>query len=208
MKIIRKISIITLTVVLIAGIFTSCSLLDTVTNIKNLKFKLNGIQDFRVSGVSLSGKSKITDFGMSDAFKLSNLVQNGNSFPVQFVLDVAAFNPNDGKATPIKTDATISSMDWRLLIDDVPTITGDITSPITVPGSGQSISIPITMNLDLYQFFKDQGIDKLLNLAFALGGQNTNLSRVKLDVRPTVKTVFGPMVYPGRITIIDKDYTK
>jgi hypothetical protein len=64
------------------------------------------------------------------------------------------------------------------------------------------------MNLDLYKFFKDQGIDKLLNLAFALGGQNTNLSRVKLDVRPTVKTVFGPMVYPGRITIIDKDYTK
>jgi hypothetical protein len=207
MRITKKIFHLTILAVVFTGLFTSCSILDTITNLKNLKFKLTGIKEFQVSGVSINGKSKITDFGFSDALKLTNLLQ-GNSFPVSFVLDVAAFNPNDGKSTPIKTEATITGMDWRLLIDDVPTITGDISSPITVPASGESISIPLTMNLDLYKFFQVQTIDKLLNLAFALGGQNSNLSRVKLDVKPTVNTVFGPMTYPKRITIIDKDYTK
>lgn len=207
MKSTKKITVFLLLTIFLSGLFTSCSVLDSLTNLKNLKFKLTGIKEFKVSDVSITGKSKITDFGFTDAMKLSNLLQ-GNSFPVSFVLDVAAFNPNDGKSTPIKTDATISSLDWRLLIDDVPTITGDISSPITVPASGQAISIPLTMNLDLYKFFNGQTIDKLLNLAFAIGGQNSNLSRVKLDVKPTVTTVFGAMTYPGRITIIDKNYSK
>lgn len=193
--------------VLITGLFTSCSVLDTLTNLRNLKFKLTGIEDFRVSGVSIAGKSKISDFSITDGLKLTNLLQ-GKTFPVQFVLNLAAFNPNDGKSTPVKTDATLSGLDWRLLIDDVPTINGDLSAPITVPATGQAVNIPLTINLDLYKFFKDDGLDKLLNLAFALGGMNSNLSRVKLDCKPTVKTVFGPMTYPGKITIIDKEYTK
>jgi hypothetical protein len=203
----KKSSIVLITILSLSLIFTSCSVLNTITNLQKLKFKLNGISDFKVSGVSLSGKSSISDFGFADALKLKNLL-SGNSFPVQFILDLEAYNPNDGKTTPVKTDATISNMQWWLYIDNVQTISGNIASPITVPATGQSIVIPLTMNLDLYTFFKDKGLNRLLELAFSLGGIKSDLTHVKLEVQPTVQTIFGAISYPGRLTVIDKEYSK
>jgi hypothetical protein len=58
----------------------------------------------------------------------------------------------------------------------------------------------------LYQFFGQQGYDKILNLALALGGVNSSPTRLKLDVHPTVSTPMGAISYPGRITVVDKEY--
>lgn len=157
-------------------------------------------------GVSLTGKTKLSDLSWSDALKLKDLITL-KSFPVQFVLNLDAYNPNDGKASPIKSDATITSMDWRLVIDDVPTISGSINTPITIPASGQSITIPLTMELDLYKFFSERGYDKLIELALALGGLNNDLTRVKLEVKPSVKTIIGSVTYPSWITVISKTYS-
>jgi 23S rRNA pseudoU1915 N3-methylase RlmH len=62
------------------------------------------------------------------------------------------------------------------------------------------------MNLDLMKFFKDKGYEKILNLAFALGGAQGSTSRVTLRARPTIRTDFGPLTYPGEIDIIDKEF--
>lgn len=184
----------------------SCSLYQAAQNIQKLKFKISGINDFRLMGVSLAGKTKLTDLSWSDALKLKDLLTL-KSFPVQFILDLDAYNPNDGKSTPIKSDASITAMDWRLIIDEVPTINGSITTPISVPASGQSITIPLAMELDLYKFFSDRGYDKLVDLALALGGLNSDLTRVKLDIKPSVKTMFGTVTYPSWITVINKSYS-
>ena len=207
MNIRKKIWILPLIVLISVGIISSCSILNTLNTMKKLQFKLDGIQSFKLSGVTVSKQSKISDFDFGDALKLTNLLQ-GKTCPVTFVLNVAAINPNDGKSSPVKTDATISNLEWRLLLDDVPTISGGIEAPVNVPASGQSVTIPISMDLDLYKFFKGETFDKVLNLAFAIGGAKHDLSRVKLDVKPTVNTMFGPITYPGRITIVDKEYTK
>lgn len=184
----------------------SCSLYQAAQNIQKLKFKISDINDFRLMGVSLTGKTKLTDLSWSDALKLKDLLTL-KSFPVQFILDLDAYNPNDGKSTPIKSDATITAMDWRLVIDEVPTIKGSITTPIAIPASGQSITIPLAMELDLYKFFSDRGYDKLVDLALALGGMNSDLTRVKLDVKPSVKTMLGTVTYPSWITVINKSYS-
>jgi LEA14-like dessication related protein len=188
-------------------IISSCSMLNTLTNLQKLKFKLNSVSDFKVSGIPLSGKSSITDFNFADALKVKNLL-TGTSFPVQFILNVEAYNPNDGTSSPMKAEATISSMQWRLFLDDVQTISGNVSTPLTVPANGQSIIIPLTMDLDLYKFFSKRGLNQLLELAFAIGGVQSNLSHIKLEVQPTVKTNFGPITYPNWITVIDKDYSK
>jgi LEA14-like dessication related protein len=188
-------------------IISSCSVLNTLTNLQKLKFKLNSVSDFKVSGIPLSGKSSITDFNFADALKVKNLL-TGTSFPVQFILNVEAYNPNDGTSSPMKAEATISSMQWRLFLDDVQTISGNVSTPLTVPANGQSIIIPLTMDLDLYKFFSKRGLNQLLELAFAIGGVQSNLSHIKLEVQPTVKTNFGPITYPNWITVIDKDYSK
>ena len=93
-----------------------------------------------------------------------------------------ARNPNDGSGGSTKTVSTLTRFDWRLLIDDQPTISGGIDRPLEIPGTGQSTIIPLRLELDLYEFFGSHGYDDLLNLALALGGKRGDISRVALDV--------------------------
>lgn len=191
-------------------VFNSCSLVKSVTqsllNLEKLQFKLQNVDGFAVSGINLKDKSSISDFSIMDGVKLTKAFAS-KSFPVSFVLNVAALNPNDGKNGGKQTTATLSALDWQLYIDDVPTINGNINSPIEIPGSGQSTIIPMRMSLDLYKYFDNKGYDGLVNLAMALGGVNGSAARIKLDAKPTVSTPLGPINYPGRITIIDKKFS-
>ena len=97
-------------------------------------------------------------------------------------------------------------MESRLLIDGTPTVIGNIDQAIEIPGTGRNTVIPIRMTIDLYEFFAAKGYEGLLNLALALGGAERDPARVALDAQPTVTTPLGPIVYPGRITIIDAEF--
>lgn len=176
-----------------------------LANLQRLKFKLDNVSGFQLSGVSLSNKSKLTDFSITDGLSLANSFRS-NKFPASFTLNVAASNPNDGKGGTRSSNATLQALEWRLLVDDVPTITGNINKPIVIPGTGQQEIIPLTISLDLYEFFGKKGYEQVVDLALAIGGAKGSAGRLKLDAKPTVSTSFGPMTYPGRITIIDKEF--
>jgi LEA14-like dessication related protein len=178
----------------------------TLTNLQRLQFKLENVNDFALAGVKLSNKKSINDFSITDGLKLTQAFTS-KSLPTRFVLNVAAKNPNDGTGGSKQAGATLTSFDWQLYIDDVPTIKGNIASPIEVPGTGQTTIIPLVIEIDLYKFFKDKGYDGLLNLALALGGVEGSAARLKLDAKPTVQTDFGPLTYPGRITIVDTKFS-
>jgi hypothetical protein len=62
------------------------------------------------------------------------------------------------------------------------------------------------MSLDLYEFFGNKGYESVINLALALGGVSGSAAKVKLDIKPTVNTAIGPISYPNRLTIIDKEW--
>lgn len=178
----------------------------TLTNLQRLQFKLQNVNGFTLSGVNLSNKKSISDFSITDGLKLTQAF-TGKSLPSRFVVNVEAKNPNDGTGGSKLTSATLTSFDWQLYIDDVPTIKGNIDKPIEVPGTGQSTIIPIAIDIDLYKFFKERGYQDLINLALAIGGVDGSAARLKLDAKPTVQTDFGPIEYPGRITIVDKQFT-
>lgn len=192
--------------VLFAFAMPSCNIMkeigQAVTNLSRCSFKLDGVTDFRLAGISLTGKSK---FGLAEAAQAVASFGRGE-LPTSFTLNVAAQNPNDGTGGTPKSTATLTSFAWSLRIDDTPTISGDISQPIEVPGTGQQTIIPLRMNLDLLKFFHDRGYDKLVNLAFALGGAQGSASRITLRATPTVRTDFGPLTYPGEIDIIDKEF--
>ena len=183
-----------------------CSVLNTIANLQKLQFKVENVNNFQIAGVPISGKTSIKDINMTNALQISQIFTQ-KKFPAQFVLNLAAMNPNTGTSSTTKTDATITNLEWRLILDDTPTVSGIVNNPITIPGNGQSVVIPLTIQLDLYEFFGNQGYDKLLNLAFALGGAHSDLNRLKLDIKPTVRTPLGPIQYPGRITVINKQFS-
>lgn len=173
-----------------------------LTNLTRCTFKLQGISDFRLADISLTGKRSL---GLGDAAKALAAFTRGE-LPAGFVLNVGVKNPNDGTGGTTKAAAIMTGFAWNLRLDDTPTISGNIADPIRVPAAGQETVIPLNMNLDLLKFFKDKGYDKIMNLALALGGAQGSTSRVTLRATPTIKTDFGPLTYPGEIDIIDKEY--
>jgi hypothetical protein len=202
---------IALALVALAGVLTlsSCAAIDemaaALANLQRLKFKLSGVRDFRLLGIDIGGKTRISDFSVLDAGKL---VQSYTSrkLPVDFVVDVLAVNPNDGTGGTRQTTSTLTGLECRLLIDGQPTVVGNIDRPIEIPGMGQESVIPIRLSLDLFEFFAGQQYEDILNLALAIGGRNRTAARLALDAQPTVSTPAGPITYPGRITIISTEF--
>jgi hypothetical protein len=60
--------------------------------------------------------------------------------------------------------------------------------------------------LELFSFFEDRGYAGMAKLAFALANPGESTVSVKLDAKPMVNTFLGTMSYPGRITIIEKEF--
>lgn len=196
---------IILSVFLLQGCATLNEIFRTLTNLKRLQFRLEGIGDFSLAGIRINEKSQLRDFSIADGIQLLASFR-GRRLPARFLLNVEALNPNDGSGGSTRTISTLTRFDWRLLIDDQPTISGGIDKPLEIPGTGQSTIIPLRLELDLYEFFGSHGYDDLLNLALALGGQRGDISRVALDVLPSVSTPLGDITYPERITIVSKEF--
>jgi hypothetical protein len=202
---------IAVAVLALAGVLalSSCAALDqmasALANLQRLKFKLSGVHDFRLLGIDLGGKARLTDFNALDAVKLVQSYQS-RKLPVDFVLDVLAVNPNDGTGGTRQTTSTLAGLECRLLIDGQPTVVGNIDQPIEIPGTGQESVIPLRLSLDLLQFFAGKQYDDILNLALAIGGKNRTPARLALDAQPTVSTPIGPITYPGRITIVSTEF--
>ncbi|MGB9663940.1 MAG: hypothetical protein ACPL25_03315 [Ignavibacteria bacterium] len=190
--------------ILISISFHACSIFKQITNISRLKFRLKSVSDLTINGINISNKSSLKDFNVFDSAQLLNSIAKG-SLPVKFNLNIEAMNPNDGGGYP-RQDLDIVDFKWRLIIDDVETLSGNIASPISVPGTGETTIFPITIELDLYKLFKERGFENIINLALAIGGKNSNLSRIVLKAQPTIQSPFGKIKYPGEIEIIDKEF--
>ena len=202
------VSIAAITLVIIA-VISGCKTVTDITNalssLNKMEFKLRNIENMRLAGVDVSKVSDPKRLSITDGISLGKAFAE-KRLPASFVLNVDARNPNNGTSGARSVPLTLNGFDWRLLIDDVRTIGGNIAEPIDIPGTTANTNIPLSVNLDMYQFFAEKGYDGIVNLALALGGANGSASRVKLDAQPSVGTPFGQMTYPGRLTIVDKEF--
>jgi len=185
---------------------TSCSVYQTMVNLSRLHFKLGDVNNFTVSGINISNKKSLNDFNPLEILNLTQTIATGK-LPASFTLNVEAKNPNDGTGGYPKTDATLKEFPWRLEIDDVETISGNIGSPVSVPGTGEITNIPLTMNIDLIEFFGNKGYENLIKLALTLGGQQGSSSKLTLFASPTVTSPLGDIKYPGEIKIVEQIFT-
>ena len=185
---------------------SSCSVYETMVNLSRLKFRLGTVDNFTIGGINITNKRSIQDFNPLEVVNLSSIIATGK-LPASFTLNVEAKNPNDGTGGYPKTDATLKAFPWRLEIDNVETISGNIGAPVNVPGTGEISNIPLTMNIDLIEFFGNKGFDNLINLALALGGQQGSSARIALFATPTVSSSIGDIKYPGELKIVDQSFT-
>lgn len=189
------------------SIFQGCSVLSDLTSMRNVQFRIGSISSVNIGGVPVLNKKKVTDFSVSETISLASKVAS-KSLPLSLTVNLEARNPNDANENGITNNsiATLQSLEWRLLIDDVPTIEGVVKGPITLPAGGTTIAIPISTELELFSFFEQRGYAGMANLAFALANPGESSVKVKLDAKPMIQTFLGTMSYPGRITIIEKEF--
>jgi hypothetical protein len=204
-KVLKKIIFPFIILLLLSNL--SCSVFQTMNNIGRLKFKLGNVSNFTLSGITITSKSKLADFNALDLLKLSSSFAQEN-FPVSFTLNVEAVNPNDGTGGYPSTNATLKSFEWRLLLDNKETVTGNIAQPVTVPGTGQTAIIPLQVNMNLISFFKGKGYESLINLALNLGGKGGSASQITLYAKPVISTMLGDLSYPRELKIVDYEFTQ
>ena len=174
---------------------------------RNVEFRIGSISSVNIGGVSVLNKKKMTDFSVGETISIASKVAS-KSLPLSLTVHLEARNPNEGSDNAVTNNsiATLQSLEWRLLIDDVPTIEGVVNGPISIPAGGSTITIPISTELELFSFFEERGYAGMAKLAFVLANPGESTVSVKLDAKPMIKTFLGMMSYPGRITIIEKDF--
>lgn len=189
-------------------VFQGCSILQNLSSMKQVQFRIGSLSGISIGGVSVMGKQKVTDFSVGETMSLAGKVA-GRSLPLSLTVNVEARNPNEtvqGNGMSMSGIATLQSMEWRLLIDDVPTLSGIIQGPITLPAGGEIVTIPITTEFNLFSVFEERGYAGMAKLAFALANPGSSQVSVILDAKPVIETFLGNMTYPGRITIIEKEF--
>lgn len=194
-----------LLIALLAFVFTSCSIYQSIVNVSRLKFKLGVVSNVRLADIPLSGKNKLSDFPPFDALKLTSAITKG-SLPISFVLNIDVKNPNDGTGGYASTNASIVSLPYRLFVDEKEILTGDISSPVTIPGTGEATVIPLSINFDVVKNLQEHGFESVLNLALNIAGTGNGSSRLSVVTKPTVSTVLGNISYPGELEIVDKEF--
>jgi hypothetical protein len=206
----RMVPLVGMVLVLVVSI-TGCSSLkqiaDALNGLGRLQFKLDNVSGFQLNNsIDLGSLNSVSDVSIMQAAGLVAAFQQ-KRMPASFTVNVLAKNPNNGTNGKSATDLYLSKIAWTLLIDDKTTISGVTEKNLMIPASGQSISIPMTFSLDLFQFFGDKGYEDMINLALAIGGRSGSSSRLKLTARITATVLGQSVTYPNDITIVNSQFS-
>ena len=176
-----------------SALLGTCAALESIVALQDVEFRLDGVSDGRLAGVPLAGVRRLDDLGIRDVARIADAYRRG-SVPLRFVLHVGATNPgvND-------VDARLERLDWTLLLDGRDTVSGAYDRNLLLP-SGRTVDLPLQMELDLLEFFRESQ-DGLASLALDVAGGRGTGDRLELRARPTISTPLGPIRYPGEIVI-------
>lgn len=182
---------------LVAVTLTGCATLQQIAALRDVDFAIDRVSGVRLAGVDLSGVSTYRDLGINEVGRLTLALTQGE-LPMDFVLHLTATNPADNAA-----DARLVRMDWTLLLQDRETVSGTFADE-TLLRRGQPTDVPITMSLDLVDFFSGSAQD-FVELALAVSGRGGSPREVTLEATPSVDTALGPIRYPQPITIVSRE---
>ncbi len=203
-RLVGAIAALLIAVGVLSASLNSCSTLNALANLGRIQFKLSDVQHVQLCGIDITNKHSASDFSIMDGISLASAFGSGK-FPLTFILDVAAKNPNPPSQSAALSAIKIIDFPWVLLLNGQPTISGDIGAPFGVPPGNATTNIPLSVTVDLKQFFGNQGYDQILKLALALSG-NGGVSQVQLKAQPTMSTPLGNIKYPNQLTIVSTQF--
>jgi hypothetical protein len=187
----------TLACCLTAALLTGCATLQQLAALRDVDFSIDRVSGVRLAGIDLTGVRSYSDLSVADAGRLA-LAVSQRELPMDFRVHVTALNPEDNSV-----DARLVRMDWTLFLQGRETLSGVFADETLLP-RGRPTDVPISVSLDLIDFFEGSARD-LLDLALALSGRGGAPTEVTLRAVPTVDTALGPIRYPQPITIVSRE---
>lgn len=174
-----------------------CNTLEQIANLRRVNFDLDSATNVRLAGINVDRYRNYSDLNPLDIARVGAALAT-RQLPLSFTLNVGADNPN-GSANAA---ARLVAFDWTLLLDDQETVSGSFNEQVVI-APGVRSTIPLRVDVDLYQFFGSNARE-VVNLALALAGEDGVSTRVKLRARPSLNTPLGPIRYPEPITIVSR----
>lgn len=192
------------------SLLMACSPDDPFTLLR-CQFRIDNTEDFVVAGIQLDSLENLSPAQILEVIS----TWTSGSCPVDFTLNVGIYNPNDGSTGPDIIPATLTSLVWDLYLDgdsgdsfDTTWVaTGIMDEALEVPGSGETVILPLDISFDAFVVMSEVGPLEFIDLALAIGGIDSDLrdedhlGRVLLVAVPTVTTPLGPMTYTGSLCI-------
>jgi len=186
---------------LILTVISSCDVLRNVKEMMTFSkcdFRLKSVDQTKLAGVNIQNLSFFADLRLNDALIITHAYTNGH-LPLTFILNVDVRNPN-------ATTASMTKVDWILLIDNHEMVNGTSTQSITIPPNGGVTVWPLQVSINLVKALSNETFDSLKNFAFNLAGVGNKPTRITLKAKPTIMVGNSPVAYPGYITI-NTDFT-
>lgn len=184
----------TLVALLAVALFVpGCTTLQQIAALRQVDFQLDRLTNGLVAGVSLDRLQNGGSLGATDYARLSAAALRGQ-VPLSFTLHVGAQNPADNPVA-----AQLVSLDWTLFLDGTETVSG-IYNDDRLIAPGTRTDLPVAIELDLVRFFS-RNVGDLAQLIGNVAGVSTRRQTIRLDARPSINTQFGPIRYPGVISI-------
>ncbi len=154
------------------------------------QFRLASVAGTTLAGIPLQGGSNISALNL---LKLQQAYSTG-TLPLEFTVNVEAKNPNTSAAS-------MSGMEWILLMDGVQMTTGLLQKPVSIPPNNGVGTIPMGIGLDLKKTLSGKSLDAMTNMALSVAGEGAKPTKLSLQVKPQM-TVLGQILrYPGYVTV-------
>lgn len=175
---------------------SSCSVIEQMDQMKQFsqcEFKINTVNQLNIAGVSMDGKSKISDFTFTETVRLINALAK-EEIPATFTIRLEAINPNSKKAA-------MNQLDWKLLIDQQQVAKGIIEKQIVIPPNGRKADFPVPVSVNLKELLTGKSGQALMNLVTDITGQGSGSSELTMKLSPTIRIGKQMLKYPGYVYV-------
>jgi hypothetical protein len=176
---------------------SSCATLQQIAALRQVDFSVNRLSNVRLAGVDLARVRSYSQLSAVEVARLATAVAQ-RTLPLDMTIHLTAENPEDNSV-----DARLVRMDWTLLLQERETLSGTLADE-TVLRRGQATDVPLSVSVDLVDFFQGSAQD-LFALAASIADPNSPPTDVSLRATPTVDTAIGPIRYPRPITIVHRE---
>jgi hypothetical protein len=184
---------------LMAFIIQGCGINKQAQQIKALekcKYKILSADHISVAGTDIKKlmNSENLSLGSLPGLALGVLRKD---IPLRANLNMEINNPSADLAS-------INEFEYKILINNQEIATGFVNQLVSI-AAGQSTTVPITVNANVYQFINNQKVlDDVTRFFQAGSGGSEQKGMVTLKIKPSIKVGNTLVKYPGFITI-DKE---